>query len=380
MSVTRSSLTTAPVVVSIHGLQADVLGPADDCMLEAMSQCILSLACLAAFLAIPQTGTDAGNEVHGFLTKVGMTADDLAKLESGGVAARAQTTGNNEIVVHAAVKIRAPRDRVLDYYGQVISYVDGSVTLAFGRFGSPPAIDDVKALAFDAGEVADLRKCKPGKCDIRLGGAAIGALQTSIDWNAAGAADRVNAFVRKAAVDYVAAYQSRGDAALVTYDDRSKPVSLQAQWRALVANSALFPEYAPELKSYLEQYPRGSLPGARDIFYWTRENYGLKPIVSIIHGVVYQPPSRTDRAFVVQKQLYASHYYDGSLALTTLLASVEGGVPSTYLVYVNRSRGDLLKGGFGGLKRNVVQGQARKGAEDTLGSIKSQLEQAAERP
>jgi hypothetical protein len=32
------------------------------------------------------------------------------------------------------------------------------------------------------------------------------------------------------------------------------------------------------------------------------------------------------------------------------------------------------------LKRNVAETQARKGAEETLGSIKTQLEQTAERP
>ena len=46
----------------------------------------------------------------------------------------------------------------------------------------------------------------------------------------------------------------------------------------------------------------------------------------------------------------------------------------TYLVYANRSRGDLLKGGFGGLKRNVAQTQARKAAEDTLGIIEQQMD------
>jgi hypothetical protein len=46
----------------------------------------------------------------------------------------------------------------------------------------------------------------------------------------------------------------------------------------------------------------------------------------------------------------------------------------TYLVYANRSRGDMLRGGFGGLKRNVAQSQARKAAEETLGTIKSQME------
>jgi hypothetical protein len=35
----------------------------------------------------------------------------------------------------------------------------------------------------------------------------------------------------------------------------------------------------------------------------------------------------------------------------------------------------VLRGGFGGLRRNVAQSQARKAAEETLGSIKRQLEQ-----
>jgi hypothetical protein len=35
----------------------------------------------------------------------------------------------------------------------------------------------------------------------------------------------------------------------------------------------------------------------------------------------------------------------------------------------------MLRGGFGGLKRNVAQSQARKAAQETLGTIKRQLEQ-----
>ena len=341
---------------------------------------LISFICAAALLAASQTAQDARREVHAYLTHSGFTADELAQLENGEAVARAQIAGGNEIVTGAAVKVRVPRDRVLDYYGQMISYVDGTVTLAFGRFGSPPAAGDVTDLAFDRNEVGDLRSCKPGKCDIKLGGAGINALQTSIDWSAADAVDRVNAFARKAAVEYVAAYQSRGDAALVTYDDRATSVSLQEQWRSIIGTAAQFHEYAPELKTYLEQYPRGSLTGARDVFYWVKENYGLKPVISIVHGVIYQPPARTDRAFVVQKQIYASHYYDGSLAVATLLSSVEGGAPSTYVLYANRSRGDLLRGGFGGLKRNAAQSQARKAAQQTLGTIKRQLEQPAEMP
>jgi len=325
-----------------------------------------------AGLALAQA-PDPRREVQDYLTRQRFTATEIAAMEAGEVVARPTLTGN-EVVVVAAVKIRAARDRVLAYYGQMISYVDGTVTLGFGRFSKPPVAADVKDLSLDPRDVADLQGCRPGKCDLKLGGAGIGALQTSVDWRAPDAVDRVNALVRTAALEYVAAYQTRGDEALVTYNDRAEPVALKDQWREILANSASFHEYVPELRAYLEQYPRGSLAGARDIIYWVKDDYGFKPVLSIVHGVVYQPPSRADRAYVVQKQIYANHYFDGSLAVATALSATEQGAPVTYLVYVNRSRGDMLRGGLGGLKRSAAQSQARKAAEETLGTIKSQLE------
>lgn len=340
-----------------------------------MVQVVASASVFAvALVALSQSATDASREVHQYLSRNGFTTEEIARFDGGESVARAMTAGSEEVVAIAAVKIRAPRDRVLAYYGQMISYVDGTTTLAFGRFSTPPVPGDVKDLAFDAREVDDLRSCKPGKCDIRLGGAGLETLRTTIDWSAADVIDRVNAFARKAAVDYVAEYQSRGDAALLTYNDRSKPVSLLQQWRGIVGNAVYFQEYVPELRAYLEQYPGGSLSGARDVLYWVKENYGLKPVISIVHGVIYQPPSRADRAWVVQKQIYASHYYDGSLAVATVLSTTENSAPVTYLVYANRSRGDLLRGGFGGVKRSVLQSQARKAAQETLTIIKTQLE------
>ena len=40
----------------------------------------------------------------------------------------------------------------------MIAHVDGQVTLAFGRFSSPPAIDDVKNLSFDRDEIGQLNR------------------------------------------------------------------------------------------------------------------------------------------------------------------------------------------------------------------------------
>jgi hypothetical protein len=343
-----------------------------------MNSALLGLLCAAVslLLATPPQQTPQ-KEVNDFLARAGISTADAPKLETGAVVTHA-TDGqsDNEVFVVAAVKIRAPRKRVTDYYGQMIAYVDGKVTLAFGRFGSPPSLADVKDLAFDRGEVDDMKSCHPGRCDIRLGGAGLDALRSAVDWDAADYVERANAFARKAAIDYVTAYQSRGDAALVTYNDRAEPVSMKEQWLGILGNSPQFHQYTPELKTYLERFPGGSLPGARTVLYWAKENYGLKPVISIVHGVIYDPPGQPDRTIVVQKQLYASHYYDGSLAVATLLDTEDGGSPATYLVYVNRSRGDLLKGGFGGLRKNAARGQARRAAEQTLGTIKQALEAA----
>lgn len=330
-----------------------------------------------AVLAVTRPAAqDPRREVHDYLARTGFTAEEIAGLEGGQVLARATSAkAAAEIAVVAAVKIAVPRDRAIAYYGQMISYVDGRVTLGFGRFSEPATLDDVKAMSLERSEVDELKSCRPGRCDLRLGGAGIETLRSSIDWGAADYVDRVNGFVRKSAVGYVEAYRARGDAALVTYDDRDRAVNLREQWQGILAGSPHFHDYAPELKQYLERYPSGTLTGARDVLYWTRESFGLKPIISIVHGIVYEPPSRSDRAFVVQKQIYASHYYDGSLAVATLLSATDG-TPATYLVYANRSRGDLLRGGFGGLKRNMAESQARKAALDTLGAIKRALETA----
>lgn len=343
-----------------------------------MNNTLLAILVVAASLMVATPARqNARQDVSTYLTRAGLASSDVSRLDTGAVVTHV-TNGQspNELFVVAAVRIRATRQRVSDYYGQMIAYVDGSVTLAFGRFGSPPSIADVKDLAFDRSDVDDMKSCRPGRCDVRLGGAGLDKLRSAIDWSATDYVERVNAFARKAAVDYVAAYQSRGDAALFTYNDRAEAVSLKEQWLGILGNSPLFHQYTPELKTYLEQFPRGSLPGVRNVFYWSKEDYGFKPVINIVHGVIYAPTAQSDRTIVVQKQLYASHYLDGSLAVATLLDTEDSGRPATYLLYANRLRGDMLKGGFGGLKRNAALSQGRKAAEQTLGTIKQAVEAA----
>jgi hypothetical protein len=57
-----------------------------------------------------------------------------------------------------------------------------------------------------------------------------------------------------------------------------------------------------------------------------------------------------------------------------IASGTENGLPVTYILYSNRSRGDLLRGGFGGIARSVAERMAQEGAEQTLSTIKLVLE------
>ncbi len=319
--------------------------------------------------------------VHAYLTgAAGFTSTDIQALEAGQVISSVVSNdADAEISVVGAVRIRAARAFVLQYYNQMISYVDGRVTLQYGTFSRPPVLADVRGLTFEADDIEALRACQPGDCDLKLGARGILALRPLVGFDRPGYQERAQQAMRQAVVDYAAAYLAKGDAALVTYNDRAEPVGLADQFRSILANSPHFPSYAPALKAHLENFPRGgALPGGKDTLYWVKENYGRKPTVSIVHLVTYDDPKQPGVTFVAQKQIYASHYLEGSLAIGVIVEQQAGtgGQGVSYLLYANRSRGDLLKSGFGGLRRSVARDQARKAAVQTLGTIQEQLERA----
>jgi len=94
----------------------------------------------------------------------------------------------------------------------------------------------------------------------------------------------------------------------------------------------------------------------------------MKALVNVLHVTFYRAsPSVT---VIATKQIWASHYYDGSLGITVLVDAS----PGTYLVYLNRSRIDLLlDGGFKmWLAKQFAPGTIRK----TVTALKRQVEES----
>jgi hypothetical protein len=130
--------------------------------------------------------------------------------------------------------------------------------------------------------------------------------------------------------------------------------------------------YLPQLRTYLLDYPKATLPRSTSFLYWQEAKFGLKPTIRINHLTVAEEPTHTA---VVSKMLYASHYFWTALELRVLVPDPARGA-GFWFVSVNRSRSDGLSGFVGSLIRGKVRDEAVKGMEASLTVTKANMESA----
>jgi hypothetical protein len=176
----------------------------------------------------------------------------------------------------------------------------------------------------------------------------------------------VSAYVRQRMVEYAADYRARGNAALVIYDDRGGARASDAFADLLRASPYLY-RHVPLLHDYLRSYPSERPPGATDaLAWWQDEMPGLRPVLSITHMTLYEPPEIAGVSVMAAKQLYANHYFEAAFDLLTVIdrdASAGGG---SYLLILRRYRFDNLpSGGLLNIRGRVV-GKLREAMQAEL--------------
>jgi hypothetical protein len=77
---------------------------------------------------------------------------------------------------------------------------------------------------------------------------------------------------------------------------------------------------------------------------------------------------------IASKGIYANHYFEASLGLTGFIHSKSSEPTRTYLIYINRSKTDALRGFFAGFKRSLISGHLRDGAKKNMELVKEKLE------
>lgn len=128
--------------------------------------------------------------------------------------------------------------------------------------------------------------------------------------------------------------------------------------------------YMPNMRRYLLEYPKVTLPEATSFLYWQETEFGLKPTIRISHLTIREGPEDT---VVASKMLYASHYFWTGLEIRVLIPDPSRGA-GFWFVTVNRSRSDGLSGFTGMFVRRRVRSEVEAGTLAALKTTKQMLE------
>jgi hypothetical protein len=333
-------------------------------------------ALLVTALAAQSLRADAQPpETTQFLREVlGYTNADLRDVAQGRPAVRGlDTTDGREIAIVGAIRVPISAAQYVERLRDIVAFKRHEAVRQIGTFGGAPRADDMAGLTLDADHLDDLRGCRPSHCDLQLSRAAIERVR-AIQWSQPNAAAEANRVIRGLLAELTANYRQSGDAALMTYENDRAPLSVADEFRAMMAAPPRILPRLPQLEQHMTRFPSEAVRGIEDIFYWSKEDVGPKVIISVTHMAIVRVSDGPVAYAAASKQLYGSHYFDSSLGLTLLLEDEQPS--STVLVYLNRSRVDVLSGFLGGLKRAIVRSRARSAMADTLTRIKVRLPKA----
>ena len=126
--------------------------------------------------------------------------------------------------------------------------------------------------------------------------------------------------------------------------------------RALISKAVTLTQLAPPLVKYLESMPAPKPQGVDDLHYWSTMTVWARneSIVALHHLIFYRP--RPDQIWVVDKNLYASRYFDAGIIVIGLYDAPDGN--GFFAVAGSRVKSSQLGGVAGTLLRRQIQRSA----------------------
>ena len=274
-----------------------------------------------------------------------------------------------EVAVFGAVWIDAPVHRYVEAIQDIENFERGGGFKITRRIAAAPSLADFAELRLSKEDVKDLRSCRVGNCQVKLGEKGVQAFRTGVDWSHADAHTAAETVMRRLALEYVTGYLEGGDRRLAVYRDSSRPTFVADEFRSMVDAMPSLTSYLPSVRRYLLDYPAVRLPDVTSFLYWQETDFGLKPTIRINHLMIHED---ADSTVVASKMLYASHYFWTALELRVLYPDQARG--GFWLATINRSRSDGLSGFTGIFVRRRVRSEAVKGIQAALAATKRRLE------
>lgn len=338
-------------------------------MIRVATTFALGLGLLVPPPAIPAAGPP--DDVVALLHKyIRATDAELKRLERGDVLTKTlESPEGREVSTFGAIRVACTADVFAARLRDIEQFKASEYVLQIGRFQPKPGAEDVARLTLDPGDREAMRACRPGSCALRLPAAAMDRFRTGIPWGTAAEGEAATVAMRQFIVDEARRYIEGGSAALADYADRAGTVPRAAAFRNLLRPSGFQAEYQPDLFRWLDEFPRVSASESDSFLYWSRERFGLKPVISISHSVLQR---RDGVVAFGSKQVFASHYFESSLGMALFIGVADA--PYGYVTYLNRSRVDTLRGILAPIARVVAARRARDGLERMLIDVKRKLE------
>lgn len=323
------------------------------------------VVCLGASTAFAQASMSEFQQL--LREKVAFDDPDFATLQLNQPVVRlAPTSHKREVAVSGLVNVNTSAEEFLQSYRDSMTRKNNSAILEIGSFGRQPALTDLDGLTLETEDIEDLRECVVGHCEVKLSASMIERFRKEIDWAAPDYQLRVTNLFKQMLLAYIKDYRTRGEAALIEYNDKRDSISVAAEQRSLSSATGYINGFLGDTKSGLQLL--------EDTLVWSKIKFGLKPVIAVNHVSIYKRSSDVGpQVLVSSKQIYANHYFNAFHALTAFV-NVPGSTNSSYLVYENRSRADGLEGPFGKLKRGVVEKKALEGLRGIIEQSKASLE------
>ena len=305
---------------------------------------------------------------------LGFTTSQLTALRRGdAVTAPLPGSVDRELVMAGAIRIQAPVDRTVAIVRDIERFESGARFLARKRLSEPPRLEDFGRFHLTADDVAALRRCRPGRCDIKLDQGVFPAV-SALDWTGADAPERASALLRRRALDHVEAYRQRGRHAAFVYHDRQRPVVATHEFADMVTRSTALGTLAGDLMDVLLHYPGGRPPDADEIFYWSVSDLGLKPVFRVHHVVIRQlAPAANLRYVMATRLLYADHYFNSGLDVRALIDDPAPG-GAHILVTLSLARLDGITGLLGRVARIKVRAASRDALATAMRATRDRAE------
>lgn len=326
------------------------------------------------FIAATNVAADAGKErLQRFLTKdIGLSAKTVSGLDSQAIAEEVPVKDRaQEYAIIGVIRIDVPKTFFVEKFRDVKSFLRKDSFQKIGTFSTPPQREDMASFQLPEDTLKVMRSCKqPGKCKIKLPAKSIKWFKT-FDWSQPNATRTVNELFGKGLFNYLKRYQKNGNISLTTYADKPEEQSVAEGFERILQQSPYVYDYVPELHRYLKKFPDFAPKGIEDWFYWSIEDFGLRPVIEVTHVTVYQP-EKIGGTLISEKQIYSSHYFWARFILNRLIEIPEkSGGPGLYALYLERA---LFDDTLGSIRRSMLSGSAIKNLRSRLVKLRDRLE------